>query len=74
MAGGSAEASVAEPEISDVTPQMLFSSMSDMVEKRPKGISRKDWFQNRCASMTSRQDMSTGQAEDEVSSYGQYDS
>ena len=59
MAGGSAEASVAEPEISDVTPQMLFSSMSDMVEKRPKGISRKDWFRNRCASMTSRQDMTT---------------
>ena len=59
MTSGSAEASVAEPEILDVTPQMLFPTMSDMVEKRAKGISRKEWFQNRCASMTSRHDMHT---------------
>ena len=59
MTGSDADASVVEPEILDITPQMLFPSMSDMVEKRPKGISRNDWFQNRCASMTSRQDMTT---------------
>ena len=59
MTSGSAEASVAEPKVLDVTPQMLFPTMSDMVENRPKGKSRKEWFQNRCASMTSRHDMTT---------------
>ena len=49
MTGSDADASVEEPEILDVTPQMLFPSMSDMVEKRPRGISRNVWFQNRCA-------------------------
>ena len=59
MTGSDADASVVEPEVLDVTPQMLFPSMSDMVEKRPKGISRNVWFQNRCASMTPRHDMAT---------------
>ena len=59
MTGSDADASVEEPEVLDVTPQMLFPSMSDMVEKRPKGISRNVWFQNRCASMTPRHDMAT---------------
>ena len=59
MTGNDADASVEVPDLSDVTPQMRFPSMSDMVESRPRGISRKEWFQNRCASMTSRRDMAT---------------